>query len=310
LSYFVRVINKDRSITSSSNRVSFYSSQVPSPKYVYIKNASILDNTTSVVNILIDTTAYYSGLDILQSIDGYSFSSVGFVPNVGTSNYSFSIKNLETLKRSYYYKAILRDSCGNSRVESNICKTILLKVEQDKDYLFKQHLSWSKYEGFGAGVSRYQIYRVVNEQIDSSPIGSTPDTLTTFTDEVEDESSKGTKIQYFVKAIERAGNPYGVLSESNSNPVSIYLDGALFVPNAFAPNGLNQTWMPITHFVDKIDYHVRIFNRWGKLFFETNSDTQAWDGGSEPAGIYVYLIDYKNARGEYKEVKGTIMLIR
>ncbi len=78
----------------------------------------------------------------------------------------------------------------------------------------------------------------------------------------------------------------------------------------FAPNGMNPLWLPVTHFVDKNDYRVQVYNRWGNLVFETNSDAQAWDGNNAPGDVYAYLITFKNARGEYRELKGSLLLMR
>ncbi|HOZ88488.1 MAG TPA: gliding motility-associated C-terminal domain-containing protein, partial [Bacteroidia bacterium] len=76
-----------------------------------------------------------------------------------------------------------------------------------------------------------------------------------------------------------------------------------------APNGKNKIWLPITHFIDKKEYSVRVFNRWGNMVFETSDDKVGWDGDGAPNGIYAYVITYKNARGEYQELKGTLMLL-
>ena len=76
-----------------------------------------------------------------------------------------------------------------------------------------------------------------------------------------------------------------------------------------APNGKNKIWLPITHFIDKADYNVSIFNRWGTKLFETNDATKGWDGKNALPDVYVYLINYKNSRGEYQQLKGTLILL-
>ena len=82
----------------------------------------------------------------------------------------------------------------------------------------------------------------------------------------------------------------------------------IFVPTAFAPKGKNKIWLPVTHFVDKSEYTVTVFNRWGNKLFETHDDTKGWDGANALNDVYVYLITYKNSRGEYKELKGSVLL--
>ena len=72
---------------------------------------------------------------------------------------------------------------------------------------------------------------------------------------------------------------------------------------------MNKKWLPVTHFIDKTEYTVSIFNRWGDKIFETHDDMVGWDGNGAEWGIYAYYITYKNARGEYQELKGTLLLL-
>jgi gliding motility-associated-like protein len=87
------------------------------------------------------------------------------------------------------------------------------------------------------------------------------------------------------------------------------MEGKIFVPTAFAPKGKNRIWLPVTHFIDKTEYTVSVFDRWGKIVFETHDDKVGWNGNGATNDVYAYLITYKNSRGEYKEVKGTVLLM-
>ena len=69
-------------------------------------------------------------------------------------------------------------------------------------------------------------------------------------------------------------------------------------------------WLPIAQYVEKTDYKVMVFNRWGDKIFETHSDTEGWTGDAATDEVYVYLIEYKNARGEYIQLKGHVNVIR
>ena len=311
VTYFIRVINNAKTITASSNRVSFIAYMVKTPNYMYIPSVSVVDKTTVQIKILIDTSKDSEGIDLKRSDDGNHFTNIAYLPYGGSPNIVYNDTPTEPNKKSYYYKAVLRDSCGNSRLESNTCKTILLQIQDDQGSIYTKHLNWSAYEGFAGGIKTYRVYRVINDIPESSAIATTTSTVTKYYDNIESLSNRGAKIEYFVEAIENnLGNPFGITDVSRSNLADVYMEGNIYIPTAFAPNGVNQKWLPITNFIDKTDYLVRVFDRWGHQIFQTNSDSEAWDGGNFPGDIYAYLISYKNARGEYQEAKGTITLIR
>ncbi len=76
----------------------------------------------------------------------------------------------------------------------------------------------------------------------------------------------------------------------------------LSIPNAFSPNGdgVNDLLRPITLGVTELNWQV--FDRWGKLMFETSSMTEGWDGSYEgelmPVGVYVLTGLYKDLWNE------------
>lgn len=90
------------------------------------------------------------------------------------------------------------------------------------------------------------------------------------------------------------------------------------LPNAFTPNEdtVNDFFkgkgiLPgITHF------NLQIWDRWGQLFFETNSPNEAWNGRHQnsgrigQAGVYVVLVNFVGPRGGSFEYKGFATLIR
>jgi gliding motility-associated-like protein len=118
------------------------------------------------------------------------------------------------------------------------------------------------------------------------------------------------KFSYYVEAVEGIGNIYGFKDVAKSNPADAYVEVSVFVPNAFAPKGINNVWLPIAQYVEKTDYKVMVFNRWGTKIFETTNDTEGWTGDAATDEVYVYLIEYKNARGEFIQLKGHLNIIR
>lgn len=309
--YYVRAFNKDRSISSSSNKICFYSNQPAAPGYLYMRSATVLKKNSVNINLFLDTAYTCKSVDIFRSEDGLSFKRVGSIPTLTSSpDYFFVDDSAQSSLKSYFYRAVVIDNCGNQRTPSNTSRTMLLKIEEDKEFIFTKRLSWNYYSGFGGGVSGYNIYRVINNETPKEAIASLGLFSDTYSDNLEDEAPNGSKVDYYVEALEGSGNPFGFLENSRSNINPVYMEGNIFIPEAFVPSGVNKVWKPVTHFVDKTEYRVRVYNRWGNKIFETTDDTQGWDGDGAEYGMYVYLISYKNARGEYMELKGTFLLIR
>jgi gliding motility-associated-like protein len=89
----------------------------------------------------------------------------------------------------------------------------------------------------------------------------------------------------------------------------------IYMPNAFTPNadGINDVFIGRGIMDGARDYNFTIWNRWGEKVFGTNNPNEGWNGknfGSVmQAGMYVYLITFKNPRGELIELKGYATLI-
>ncbi len=92
----------------------------------------------------------------------------------------------------------------------------------------------------------------------------------------------------------------------------------LQMPNAFTPNndGLNDDFKGFGYLSGLKDYKMTIWNRWGEEIYTTLDPTVGWNGekdnngGLSPQGVYVYLVDYISPRGEKKNLKGHVTLVR
>jgi gliding motility-associated-like protein len=87
------------------------------------------------------------------------------------------------------------------------------------------------------------------------------------------------------------------------------------VPNAFTPNGdgLNDFLYPLNAY-KATNLVFKVFDRWGRLVFETKDWTRKWDGklnGSPQApGVYVWILSYTDDHAKPVFMKGTVALIR
>lgn len=92
-------------------------------------------------------------------------------------------------------------------------------------------------------------------------------------------------------------------------------------PNVISPNGdsKNEYWVPFIEgdlnadFVSIFElYQLKIFNRWGKLVFDSeNSNSRRWSVKDEVAGTYYYTLQYRLVCGGLQEGsrEGTIEVI-
>jgi gliding motility-associated-like protein len=88
----------------------------------------------------------------------------------------------------------------------------------------------------------------------------------------------------------------------------------IWVPNVFSPNsdGINDFFAAFG--LNLSSLHMRIYDRWGELVYETNSLKRGWDGkykGEDAAmGVYVYTIEAGFLDGSSKALKGNLTLMR
>jgi len=89
----------------------------------------------------------------------------------------------------------------------------------------------------------------------------------------------------------------------------------IFVPTGFTPNndGRNDYLHPIFKGVAEVK-NFRIFNRFGQLLFESNTELPGWDGSfkglPQPQQAVVWVVEYVGLDGVVYSQKGTSVLIR
>lgn len=91
---------------------------------------------------------------------------------------------------------------------------------------------------------------------------------------------------------------------------------SIYIPNTFTPDydGINDEWKISTFNVMK--FHLKIFNRWGDVVFETEDPQAVWTGGVDngeyfvPDGVYTFFLKYETELHETGERSGTINVIR
>ncbi|MEN9640658.1 MAG: hypothetical protein RLZZ262_2527 [Bacteroidota bacterium] len=93
-------------------------------------------------------------------------------------------------------------------------------------------------------------------------------------------------------------------------------DWHLYIPNTFTPDndGINDTWKPVTYNI--ASYHLRVFDRWGIVVFESKDLNEHWTGNILDGAYYGmndaynYVISYTTHTGEVFQEKGSVIMLR
>jgi gliding motility-associated-like protein len=87
------------------------------------------------------------------------------------------------------------------------------------------------------------------------------------------------------------------------------------IPTAFTPNtdGVNDWFYSVTYGIKELNF-LRVYDRWGKLLFESKDLSTKWDGmvgGSQcPIGTYVWEFEGTRYNDRIVNLVGVINLIR
>jgi len=106
-------------------------------------------------------------------------------------------------------------------------------------------------------------------------------------------------------------------SDSAFMVVYVERDIAFYVPNAFSPHnndGINDVFRPYGIGVNSENgYFMKIYDRWGKIIFESEDMEYGWDGkiNNEKAipGLYSYFIEVQYSDGLWHKFYGKVILV-
>lgn len=92
-------------------------------------------------------------------------------------------------------------------------------------------------------------------------------------------------------------------------------DNRIYVPNVFTPNGdgINDKLFVNTAGIRSLHY-FRVFNRYGRMVFQTTDATIGWDGRfnneMQPMDTYIWIAEVKDQFGQSTISRGNITLLR
>jgi len=314
--YKIKAIDPTGFLFSASNFTEMIADVPIRPAFLYLKYATVTDNRTVDLMLYHDVTADISQYILYRSDNsGDTFDSIAtiaFNPLTNYLTYSDTTKCL-TYKKSYVYRAVAIDLCGQQVYNSNnVAKTIFLKANTELD--MENTISWSDYENWYGEVRSYKVFRGFQGVFSDLPAATIPFGENTFTDDISNRISKDGEYCYYVQAYQGLDTLNFFADSSRSNKICIKQLKTFYMPNAFQPDGINKLFKPASTFLNANNYRFQIFNKWGERVFETIEPTTGWDGtinGREARmDVYVYRITFQNENFETQEVRGTVTLLR
>jgi hypothetical protein len=280
-------------LVSNSNLLCIVGSGVAPVEVHYIKNLSVGAESVQI-EYASDPNASFGELVLERSTNGQVF-------NVLTSGVSiqqpvpggpFVIQDFSPLtnRTAYWYRVSARNQC-NDTYSTLPAKTIFLKG-QNKG--LDNQLEWTAFLLDNAQLVSYELLRIQEG-----------DTLVVFSgtdlSKLDQGVYAGDNFQtscYIIRykfEFDAANRPAGELS-GLSNVVCLQPRPQAFVPNAFAPQGVNRIFRPILTFSKPDNYLFEVFNRNGEKVFSTDRPGQGWDGVYKnviaPLDSYIYTVRF------------------
>jgi gliding motility-associated-like protein len=99
-----------------------------------------------------------------------------------------------------------------------------------------------------------------------------------------------------------------------SATVTVFVNGVLYVPNTFTPDGDGLNDLFLTRATEVGEFRLLVFNRWGEEIFASTALDRGWDGTyqgvASPIGTYAWRIDLREINGTQRTVFGHVNLVR
>ncbi len=215
-------------------------------------------------------------------------------------------EQVDVQKYRYCYVIEPTNACGLKPKQNKHACSILLKGISKP---FEHNLDWTTYNFFANGTNSHDLFkRDYTEQMFSLRVSNENKNASNIDFDLNKETGL---FYYYILAPENQPSNYS----SQSNTLELVQAPLLHVPNAFTPNGdgVNDLWNVVPAFVK--DYHCRVYDRWGRLVFETKdkkkllSDKDLGDVIlAEDA--FIYLITYTGFEGTFKQVTGNVTILK
>ncbi|MDR0763610.1 MAG: gliding motility-associated C-terminal domain-containing protein [Bacteroidales bacterium] len=313
VAFKITVRSSATGISASTYIDSFAVLPPPVPKEFHIASVSVNEDGAVSVKPVVDTSVLFGRVELYRSSEGADYERViswkNPLPDTWNDN------SINAADASYSYYGVISDTCGRAAHQSEVHTTMFLTSAIAGENIFR--FSWSPYEGWHSGVETYRIYKIDVQSGTPVPIDSVYNTTTYDMTVPSLEDAFGAR--YFIEAV-AAKTQTGIadiqqeLSRSNIVTLETTNLPEIFMPTGFAPDGgITTVYKPIGKIQDLSEYSFRIYDRTGKMIFQSKDPTVGWDGTVDgknaSASIYTYYITIKKGEN-FSEYTGSFVLIR
>ncbi|PHN07488.1 gliding motility-associated C-terminal domain-containing protein [Flavilitoribacter nigricans] len=314
----ILAISSEKNDTVRSNQECLEVPIIGFPESIIINTASLIPENgafSGMVELIWETQPLLplGSATLLRSRNGGDFEPIAQLDPTFPF-YFDSLANAHLYPVSYRIEGI--DECGNV-LTSNRVTTIFLQGEVNDAGVAV--LEWTPYENeyYFDGLEYHVLTDVFPGSIDfQSPQAVYPSDVLMHTEQPDPGGpDDGTNCYTIISEPRLERNGFFFFNTTTfSNQVCPVADLAVFVPNAFAPDGANPEFRVYSPGGSAINFSMRIFNRNGSMLFESQDIDRGWDGTFNgkplPSGVYVYFIEIEQGDKPVLTKKGSIVLVR
>lgn len=260
-------------------------------------SVTLVVNPAPVPVALGDTTICFGQSTILKGSGGISYQ---WTPAVYLTNAASPTPQVISPKASTTYCLKVRNDNGCESLSSASVKVIVtppakISVGNDTSVVINQPFQLMAKDVNGSGFLSYTWYP--SEGLSNSSIQNPIFSL-------------NRDMHYRVTGTTASG-----CQGSGEVLIKVYKGPEIYVPNAFTPNrdGKNDVLKPVPVGIKLLNYFV-IYNRYGETVFSSRDSTNGWDGAYknvlQATGVFVWMAEGVDDKGNIVKRKGTVTLIR
>ena len=310
LCFYVQAVEDVTGFRSNSNELCTNISILQPIREIELLGASVAPDGTVDLEWYWDPTALLVSSEQGRQAAGDDVITILDLPITGplTAENTRADANVDVQNRSYTYTIYATDECDNM-VASNESRTPFLRGAITND---GNALDWDQYTHPFGEVLNYTLIRVDGGGETVAFTGSSANL--NFLDALTPDIDGGVICYYLEVEVAFTLASGEVLTRTlRSNTACLVPTPKVFVPNVFAPNGVNNIFRPQLSFGLSADYELNIYDRWGGQVFQSTSLDVGWDGRRQgdpmPQGVYLYFIRLQPEGGEVIELQGDVLLL-